>query len=403
MKLARAAAVLSLFGTLVLASASAVATERVVFCKSSTGVCGDSSSKLGTAAQGFWTVVDDQDLSARLAKGEAIPTVVYFSRAAYAEAVAGLSAKEKERAILRRLQGCAAALPRLLLPVLREDLLALAIAESGSDDDVRMALDAARILGGGPKRFQGLSPVAAVQQAGEALAKVMAQLAPGTPAADGYRKEAEAIADLESDVRHRPGPRLLPFAAPERVYFSPGMKTSKQIDGELPELQAYGWHGGGVLAMRPDEVAASPGKGKRLRLLYDSNRRFLEDSALTEAQLDRRLQARLTHLPERELAELVASLAFDHAVMLGLYTDHLREQKVDWLPRWTAAVAGDQGNLRLALVAARPGGRAERAARIEQLRADLRLAVAAAHGTTPPDPSAATIDQTAAVIAHLRD
>jgi hypothetical protein len=402
-KLATITPVLSLLGTLVLVSPSAAAAERVVFCKSSSGVCGGSPRKLGTAAQGFWIAVDDQDLVSRLAKGEAIPTVVYFSRAAYDDAVAGLSAKEKERAILRRLQGCTGALPLLLLPVLREDLLALAIAESGNDDDVRIALDAATILGGGPKRFQGLSPVASLQQAGESLAKVMAQLGPKTPAADGYRKEAEAIADLENDVRYRAGPRLLPFAAPQRVYFNPGMKTSKQIDGELPELQAYGWHGGGVLAMRPDEVAAAPGKGKRLRLLYDSNRRFLEDSALTEAQLDRRLLARLAHMPERELAELVASLAFDHAVMLGLYADPLREQKVDWLPRWTAAVAGDQGNLRLALAAARPGGQDDRAARIEQLRADLRLAVAAAHGTTPPDPNAATIDQAATVITRLRD
>jgi hypothetical protein len=349
-----------------VASPDARAAERVIFCAARAGACA-AARPLGKTGDGWWSAIDDR----ALAGNEPVPRILYFSMAAYNEAVAGLTEKEKAQAVLKRSKE-STSLSSDLLTQLYTDFFDLAIAGGADRALLAVALDGAMMLAGGADRY------------GEA--------------ADGYRAEAEALDDLETG-RGRQGERFFPPADAKRVYFIPGQKVAGGFDGELPELQAFAWHGGAISTMRPEEAASV--KGQRPKLLYYSADLFQADrAALTEAQLDRRLRARLRGVPAREQATLAAKLAFEHAVSVRQYTVTFRRRAPGSASRWDEAVRADTENLRLLLAAARHGDVDPKTARA-RLRADVALADLALRANPEADPNRPAIERATAVVARL--
>jgi len=289
-------------------------------------------------------------------------------------------------------------LPATLLQVLHDDCLDLAIAARGRENVLTVALDAATMLAGGPERYRDATPQA-THRLEQSLATLRAQLLPSDAAWSGYRLEAQALAELDGGPRGARGERLLPVVTPEQVYFVPGRKVSARFDPELPDDQGYGWHHGAVSVMHPEEVAAV--QGARPRLLYYSSRTFLADRSLTDAQLDRRLLARLHAVPPHERERLAAALAFDHAVLVRQHGAAMARLVLDLAPRLNEAARADHDSLRLILDAARHPD-SDAGAVEARLRADLALAAFAMQGGAVPDPNLPTIERVSAVVARLR-
>jgi hypothetical protein len=375
----------------------AAAVERVIFCATPAGACAGAGRTLGKSEAGAWVEIDDADLIANSAQTQQLPPVLYFSRAAYDQALAGLSKREKEQAILKQARDKASRPHLGLVERVYDDCVDLAIAAGGDADAVAVSLEAATILAGGAESNADVPLPQVLDRVIESLAKLRAELPDSGAAAAGYRAEAEALDDVATGRRGGEGSRSFPIADPERVYFIPGEKVARGFDGELPELQAYGWNGGAISAMSPADAAAI--KGPRPKLLYYSNRAFLTDKgSLTEAQFDRRLRARLRGAPAGERAALAARLAFEHAVTVRQYGATLQRRAPDSLAPWNEIMRGDDGNLRRVLSAVRvPGGGAKTAR--ARLRADVALAEFALR--TGPDPNLITIERVDAVLAKL--
>lgn len=391
---------LAVAGAMVAAfSVTAAAAERVIFCATSAGACAGRGRTLGKSAAGAWVEIEDGDLTANSPKALQLPPLLYFSRAAYDQALAGLSKREKEQAILKQAHDKASKPYLGLVEHVYDDCVDLAIATGGDADTAAVPLEAAMILAGGAESNADVPLPHVLDRVSKSLAKLRAELPDSGAAAAGYRAEAEALADLATGRRGGKGSRSLPVAEPERVYFIPGQKVARGFDGELPELQAYGWNGGSISTMRPAEAAEI--KGARPKLLYYSNRSFLVDKgSLTEAQLDRRLRARLRGLPAGEHAALVARFAFEHAVTARQYGATLQRRSPDLLADWNEIVRDDDVNLRQVLSVARAPGADAKAARA-RLRADVALAKFALQAGPDRDPNLITLERVEAVLAKL--
>jgi hypothetical protein len=373
-------------------AAPAAAAERVVFCDKPPGVC---AHPLGTSMQrGAWALVDDRELESAVTGGEPLPLILYLSRGEYDEAVAGLDAKERERAVLRR-----AKVLRdngFLAPdVLWLDLRSVAAASRRGANDLVLVLEAAVAMSGGAKRYSGGRSADALSELRTSIATLQVELA-GGPVAAGYAKEAEALGWLSGQ------PHVAPFAAPIRVYFVPRMRPPPGPDGELGfDFPSFGWHGGTLLSLRPDEAAEPRWKSRHPRLMYLDPASFMRDLSLTDRQIDRRLRARFAHPRREEQAEIAAALAFTHAISLRLYKTVIRESSPDLLATFDEIVALDDENLRLALAAAEPHAAGDLEARAARLRADLALARLVLRGAPGKKYEASVVDQAIDLIARL--
>jgi hypothetical protein len=382
----------------------ASAAERVVFCEKGSGSCAQAQRMLGTSVRGSWALVDDRVVLAPGSKTDPIPRILYFTPGEYEDAIAGLSAKERELAVLRRLELMADGIPGHAFGLVHDDLMQVATAVRDlGNDDLGTVLDAAIVISGGANRFDNVRPVDALSDARKSLAQVLVEL-PAGPVATGYGKEATVLAEIDADGAHGRTLRRPPFAAPERAYFVPHMPAAPRSDPMFLDQPTYAWRGGVVRMLRPDEAAAPPWKDRKPRLVYFGRATFLRDiGSLTDAQIDRRLRARMTGVSLHELADLAVTLAFDHAVLVRQYTNPIRERQVPWLSRWNEAVALDGENLRRVLADAQPRAPDERKARIEKLRADVALAAFVLRGVAGTDPNDLRLAQIATSIARLSE
>jgi hypothetical protein len=208
-------------------AARAGAAERVVFCAPASDACAKASTSLGATARGTWAVVDDRDLRSSAGAAAFAPRLLYFSRGDYEAAVAGLSARERERAVLRRLERMSAEARARIFGLLHDDLVAVAAgARVAGDAHGEAALEAAGVIAGGLRRFEGVRPAAAVQEVRRSLARLLVEIPEGAAAA-GYTREAAAWAALEAEVRGAVA-LAAPFAAAERVYFVADMPAPRR-------------------------------------------------------------------------------------------------------------------------------------------------------------------------------
>jgi hypothetical protein len=370
--------------------------ERVAFCETRAGVCAHPKQILGTAvARGLWIVVDDQQLRAGPAGGGTAPRVIYFSRRDYDEAIAGLTASERERAVLRRLEVASENGTRLGFQVVRDDLAATAAALSRRVE-LDLVLEALVAISGGMKRFIDVKPAEAVSEVRRSLARLLVEL-PSGPAAAGYANEAKSLARLQADIRHLPAPPPPPFESPERAYFIPGMPYHPDpVDGT-----SYGWRGGVVSVLQPADVDEPRWKTHRPRLVYVSKPAFLHDLfTLTDAQMDRRLNARMKRVPPGEAADLRLALALSHAVLERQYGAAMNDQP-SRVSQWNEALALDTENLRLLLAGTEPHAPDDLPARLAKLREDVALVSVIIRGQPNADVDASRIDQIAALVGRL--
>jgi hypothetical protein len=160
--------------------------------------------------------------------------------------------------------------------------------------------------------------------------------------------------------------------------------------------------------LRPADLTAPTWRTLRPRLVYYDRGVFLREVLdLTDAQLDRRLSARLAAPPARERAELTAALAFDHAVLARQYAAGARASGPS--PGWDAAVALDGANLRRALdganlrralAAESPAAPGQLAPSLARLRDDLALAASLFGGTPASAADAARIERLVTLIGR---
>ena len=400
MRTGHIAALLSFVLSAVAVQASA--GERIVFCEKRHTACAQPKRMLGSSANGVWALVDDRTLLAGAPAAGSMPRILYFTLGEYEDAIAGLNVKERESAVLRRLEIMSDGIPAHAFGRVHDDLLQVAAAAARDlrNDDLGAAIDAAVVISGGANRFSGVRPIDALSETRGSLAKVLAEVADGL-AASGYGKEAVVLTDIDRESQPGGKARRPPVAAPERAYFVPHMPAPPRPDPMFLDQPTYGWRGGVVRMLRPDEAAESYWKDRKPRLVYFGRATFIRDiSSLTDAQIDRRLRTRTAGISPHELAVFAATLAFDHAVLVRQYTNPIRERRAPWLSRWNEAVAIDIESLRQALAAAQPHASDERHARIQQLRDDLALAAAVLRSGPGDDPR---ISQIASVIARLSD
>ena len=384
---------------------AAVGAERVVFCDSvSDQVCSPTTGKLGASPTGeWWQVVDDNALRRAAQPGRPVPLVIYPSASDYEDAVAGLSEKEKQRAILRRVtvvrEQMSDGLPDLLVGMVSDDLHAVVVAAGVPDEDkVEGALAIGLLLWGGPGRFarQSAHEIAVINL--ESLAKVQCELGEA-PAKGTYAKEALILASAAADDRH-------PFnAAPfhdssERVYYAPHVRMHREKTPLDTDRPWYSWRGGTVLTMRPDQAGDPTWRGADLRLMYFDRWAFASDlNELTPAQLDRRLALRLNGPAATELQALIVRLAFDHAVSVRGGAAAVRVNAPGAMEKWKQAV--DLATSALRMVASNPSrAHGEVLSRISRLSEDVALTRDLAHAAAPKSVTAALFDQIQAALAH---
>jgi hypothetical protein len=380
------------------------AAERVVFCAVRSGACVHPKETLGTSpAGGVWAIVDDQVFHAAAPTGGVPPRILYFSREEYVSAVAGLTAAERAQAVSRRLQVVSANAPAVIFGLLHDDLFALATATAGvADARLEPILDPGIVIAGGANRFASVAPGELVRQLRESPVKLLVELPAGS-GAEGYRKEAGELARVEAEIRNVATAPASPFASPERAYFLARVPPPAQRDPSFVDQPWYGWRGGTVKLLRPDEANQNPSKDSQPRLLYFGRIPFLRDvTALTDAQMNRRLRARLAQAPERELAEMIATMAFDHSVLTRQYAEAMEVHKAaSWLPHWRQVVSLDAQNLQLALQASDPRASHDRDRRLTTLRADVDFASVVLHAPPGTSYDGSRIDQIAIAVNHL--
>ena len=137
--------------------------------------------------------------------------------------------------------------------------------------------------------------------------------------------------------------------------------------------------------------------------MYFDRESFLRDiSSLTDAQMDRRLAARLPAPPRRELAALRARLALEHAVFIRQCAAPTRAGDPQAVQRWARTVALSTENLRLVAAAGVEPPKLGLAGRVARLREDVALAAALAHAKQSPVSSAAVVDQIQAAVDRLK-
>ena len=129
------------------------------------------------------------------------------------------------------------------------------------------------------------------------------------------------------------------------------------------------------------ELAQPPLKGQAIKQLYPGRQDYLADlTELTEAQLNRRLEARLRKGYDR--ATFVAQRAFHHAVFYGILTAALREGRAPSLEPWREIAALDTDNLRQVLTTMAPQATHNRKQQHTTLRGDLVLATTILRGSS---------------------
>ena len=380
-------AVAGCLGCLVLfAPARSFAGERVVFCEAKSEACAGAPPLGDARPRGWWAAMDDGRILQAARTGKPVPEVLYESRVAYQHAVAGLSGQDLRAAILRRRVaarvGAVAAAPGCLFVAVQEDMLNV-IRTAGRDGEavVDGTLAAAMALAGDADRFKTLSAGETIAQARESLARLQVELKEG-PAAAGYARER--LTALIARVR--PGEaRAAPFESPERAYFAPDERPPARIDGELfVDRPWYAWRGGTVLVLRPSEAAEAPWNKKKLQLMYVDRATFSRDlSSLTDAQMNRRLWARLKGPPPDEDTALIARLAFAHAVFMRQATV-VQATEPGLRAAWSETVRLSTDNLRLAIrpPTTEPVPRLDAA--LAQLRDDTALLAVLAHASAAP-------------------
>jgi len=389
----------------VLASGRTFAAERVVFCEPQVDAC-VHASRLGDAPpRGWWAATDDGSIITAARTGQRVPAVLYESKAAYQEAIAGLRGKEVEAAILKRLASVRerpiAAAPGFLFGVAREDMLGVIRAAGPGDQAiVEGTLAAAVALAGGEETFKDLSPGETITRAREPLARLQVELKDG-PVSAGYEREARRLTTLLA--RFRPGQaKGAPFASPERAYFAPDEPPPGRIDGELFVDQPwYAWRGGTVLVLRSGEAAEARWSKSKLRLMYFDRATFYHDiSSLTDAQMNRRLSARLKGPPADELAALISRLAFDHAVFMHQATA-VQASEPAARAEWGEVVALATDNLRQAIPPAAREPAPNLTGALARLREDVALLDVLAHASTTPSLTAPLVDRFQAAVGRL--
>jgi hypothetical protein len=364
-----ATAALALLATLAAeAGVGSGELELVVFCRERTGVCAAARRTLGTGANGFWAVVGD---SAILGGGGPLRPILYFTPRDYERAVAGLDAQERERAVQRRLELWTKDPVSLVLNGVNDDLMQAAKARHEDAAAVDTLVEAAAAPEG--DRLKDTKPAEALKLAGESLAELLAEEPPAAAAA-GYAREAAAYLKLQVDLGYMAAPGASPFAEPEPVYFvtpvSPASIRSLRAEGAM----LLEWRGGIVAPFRPRQLEQMFGQ-RPARILYPARAPFLKDLlTLTDAQMDRRLRARVGGVSASERAEFVAWLAFKHATLCRLLTGALRVARVPWLSRWNDALRVDAQSLRSLLARARSSGPPQSAPDRAEVQAHLQLA-----------------------------
>jgi hypothetical protein len=233
------------------------------------------------------------------------------------------------------------------------------------------------------------------------LAALRAEV-PDGPLAMRLAQEEEALAAGGADSRGaRTGsaPLVVPVV---RVYFvarivSPMRRTPLFVDRPFMT-----WNGGTIVAMRPEERDQPPWKGHEAHLVYYDKGAFLEDmETLTETQLYRELRRRLAGPPRSEHDELVASLAFEHAVQVHLLAATAGADGASTAAAWRRAAATAADNFAAIAAALNPHAADEAPRRLARLQADLALASAVAKLPPGPTDSARLLDDAQAALSPL--
>jgi hypothetical protein len=200
---------------------------------------------------------------------------------------------------------------------------------------------------------------------------------PEGPLRAAYAKEQAALSGLAVEVRQDPKQAALPIAEPSPVYFIPSLpERTYRVFLEVGQYP-HKWRGGVVAILGPRSLAEPPLQGQSVGLLYPGKNAYLQDvTRLTEAQLDRRLQARLREGRKLERANFIADLAFERTILCRLLGEPIVQARVPWLDRWRGAVALDTDAARQALTAGQADAGKERTQRLGHLRADLALGAA---------------------------
>jgi hypothetical protein len=352
---------------------SAWAGERIVMCQRRTGAC-ENATILGDTAGTRWARVGD----AALLAGTFMPQVLYFSQRQYDEAMAGLSGKDREAAIVHRREVLSKSLSGFVYQELIADLLQAAFdAKAG---DLEILIEAAAILRSWEERLGGERIGALLDLARDDLAELQVELPKG-PLAKAFAKQADAAGTLAAEISNDPKEALHPFAAPERAYFVPHL-PKQYMHGLAVELGAYPheWRGGVVVLLVQQDLSQPPFKGQALKLIYPDKGEYLTDLFdLTPAQLDRRFANRLQHGFDR--SSFLAPRAFDHAVHFYAITARLKDMGLPWIDKWLKIAAMDIDNVRQVLAVIGPSGGAKRNQERPDLRADFTLGTAILDGS----------------------
>jgi hypothetical protein len=363
-----------LLGSLGFANEGLVqAGERIVMCQRRAGAC-DGATVLGDTAGVKWARVAD----AALLAGTSMPQVLYFSQREYDEAMAGLSGKDREEAILHRREVVSKNLSGFVYQELTSDLLQAAFDAKGGD--LEILVEAAAILGSSEERLFGRTAGQLLDLARHDLAELQVELPKG-PLVKVFAQEADAAGALAAEISNDPKQALHPFAEAMRAYFVPSL--SKQYQDVLKLELAVSprpWHGGVVTLVAEHQLSQPPFKGQALRLLYENEGEYRADvMELTGAQLDRRFAARLRQRNDR--SSFVARCAFHHAVDFHAITARLIATGPPWIDKWLKIAAADLDNLRQVLAAMAPRGDAKRNQERPDLRTDFTLGTAMLEGS----------------------
>jgi hypothetical protein len=371
----------------------AFAGERIVLCQGQAEVC-RAATVLGDTAAGKWVRIHDRALLA----GSTMPLVLYFSPRRYDEAMAGLSGKDREQAVARRREVVSKNLHGFVFQELTSDLLQVAYDAKAGDLD--LLVETAAILSSSEARMVGRTVGQLLDLARHDLAKLLADLPKG-PLVSAFAKEADAAGALAAEISKDPKQALRPFAEPMRAYLVPSV--SKQYQRVLSIALAghpHKWRGGVVVLVAEHELSQPPFKGQALKLIYPGQEEYLADlSDLTEAQLDRRLAARMRNGYDR--SSFIARRAFHHAVTFHAVTARLKDSGVPWIDKWLKIAAMDSDNLRRVLAATAPRGGAKRNQEPADLSADFALAAAILSASPLDAEHAAKLASATEALSHL--
>jgi hypothetical protein len=357
------------------ASELAVPVERVVFCEARAGLCAKLDRELGKSARGRWGSLGDRAL---LAGGAPLPTLLFFSRAEYDEALEGLDPAARVEAILQRLETVSSDAVQQALWAVRADLLKAAPAVGDRDPGALDLLLRAAVEIDGADRLRGAPPDQLAKDALEGVARLLAEELPSAAAAP-YAAEAETYRALLGMMGRTMAATGLPHAEREPVYYvaplSPGAIASFPAQGK----PFFRWRAGVVAPWYEREVAGFAARHQTARVVYPGREPFLEDlTTLTGAQMDRVLRRRIKSEPA-DRARYLAETGFTHDIRCRVSRNALNAVHAAGDDQWASALARDMEALRALLAAADPTAPRDRERRLRALRADVTLASALAH------------------------